>query len=176
MLKGFITIYNGKELSFIHNDVVYQGHDIVSKALAGEARINGMYIKYCNGVPAEPSLDKAITYNHYVNLTSPYGFCRKTLDTAPAYDNTDASYLTNKVYFKAEFNANDHAGGALLLDGTSQIFEVALVYIEDPEDITRDKIYSVGFIRDGGTLDPKTKLANMPFGVNWSAQSEEGGV
>lgn len=176
---GFIELFyivdgEWNKISEFKNSTLYQGGDILARALAGDTDyiVNGMYLEYMNGSPGEPTISLDRDYTYYTSLSSPNGFARVNTVSEPSYSATGSDYEGNKVTFTAVADASDSFGGASIIDGTTQFFSMALVAMPDADDITKDKIYSAAAITRNGVFAPISKIANAQFGLRWSTRFE----
>lgn len=140
------------------NMVLYQGMDLLAKALAGVryAAVSHMYIGYkttddISGF-TPPTIDKAYTNKFEDYDVSPsladLGYLRLPLNFTPTYLNTGADYENNVAVFTTVVTANNSTSpnGADFNDSgdaePSHIFEIALVAALDPTGDNEDIIFS----------------------------------
>lgn len=152
------------------NTILYSGYDTLARAVAGDPDyvVNGMYIEYLNGVPVEPVIPLDRTPAYYESLAAPYGYVRVRTLSTPVHSSSDpAKYTANIVTFMGVTDGTS-AGGAPIIDGTSQFFSLALAAIPEVEDRSLDTLLSAAAIKDGVVFAPVTKLANSQLGFKWS--------
>lgn len=150
----------------------YSGYDLLAQCLAGTSKpINGMYVEYCNGTPAEPVITADRERSFYDALAAPYGYARITDISAPTFRSTDATkYLNNKVRFTGLIRAQDCYGPGMV-DGVSNFYAVTFVHMPDAADRTQDLIFSADTFKDSeGAFLPITKIANTNIVVQWDVQ------
>jgi hypothetical protein len=174
-VKGTVELFEvqdgiwTKQCEF-NNNILYSGYDAMAKAFAGDSDfvVNGMYIEYMNGTPTQPiiSLDRSADY--YEQLDDPYGYVRIKTISQPVFSPSDASKYESNVITLIGVTDGTSAGGAEILDGTSQFYSLALVSIPSLSNKTTDTLVSAAPIMSGSTFTPKTKLANSQLGFKWS--------
>lgn len=150
----------------------YSGYDLQAQCLAGANKpINGMYVEYCNGTPAEPTIAVDRTRAFYDALSAPYGYARITDISTPTYSSTDSTkYDNNKVRFTGLIRAQDCFGPGML-DGVSKFYAVTFVHMPDISDRTQDILFSADIFTDtSGNFQPITKIANSNIIVQWDIQ------
>lgn len=174
-MEGFVEIYSKTEagltkLAEFQNTILNSGYDVMTKALTGDSEnmINGMYVEFFNGTPAEPTIPLDRTPEYYYNLTNPYGFVKFKTVFTPAFSSSDSSkYRNNVVTFIGEAPATS-SGGAPIIDGTSQFYTVALASIPSLDDYARDQLVSAASIKVSGSFTPLMKVANAQLLFKWS--------
>jgi hypothetical protein len=160
------------------NMILYQGADLLAKALAGvkNAKVSHMYIGYktvadiSGFVP--PTIDKEYSnpftdYDVAVGLED-LGYLRLPLSFTPTYLSSD-DYDNNTVIFTSVVSNNTTAfSGADFEDSgeaaPSHMFEVALVAALDPTGASQDKIFS------RANFDPIVYDSNYNLTISWGIQ------
>lgn len=176
-MRGTIELFevcgaDWRPLFRLHNNILYSGYDCLARAAAGDVDyvINGMYVEYKNGVPTPPVIPLDRTPAYYEALTTPYGYVRVRTFSQPVYTSSDAAkYAGNVVTFMGVTDGTS-AGGAPIVDGTSQFFSLALVAIPAVDNRLRDTLAAAGPLMNGAVFAPVTKLANSQLGFKWSLQ------
>ncbi len=135
-LAGFVKIWkvdpSSGESSLIvdkSNLILRGGTQVIAKALGGATGygIWGMYIGFNNNTSfTPPAIDTSYT-NTFASFTSPFGFLREPLTFTPNYMSSAGGYVDNTVLFSTMVTTATKAGGAAFINGTSNIYEVALV-------------------------------------------------
>jgi len=163
-MRGFFKIWavhpkTGERILLREQDnmILYQGADLLAKALAGVqyANISHMYVGYKNWVDGsftKPTVDKEYTIP-IASYGTPgtyadFGYLRPSLAYSPSFLN-QPDYDSNIVLFtniittsnvgegsSADFRDSDYVGDP------SQLFEVALVAALDPSGSSQDVIFS----------------------------------
>lgn len=155
------------------NVILFSAADVITKALAGQLAINGMYLAYENSAPpiAEdtPPQERTALYYQSTGSTDPRGFNRVSTVAQASFDSTEANYNNNKVTFVSisdgEVAIAD--GGNAVADGTSQYYGAALAYL-DPSDLNNDILFSAVTFADLGGPSEFEKIAGAQIGVRWS--------
>jgi hypothetical protein len=176
--KGRIEVYrvfdetDWLKVGECHNNILYAGYDAMAKALAGDATytITGMYLEYKNGVPSQPVIPMDRTTQYYFDLVAPYGFVRLRTLSNPTYSTSDAAKYSHNVVTFLGVTDGTSAGGAPIIDGTSQFFSLALVAIPNIDDRREDHMVSAAALMNGAVFAPVTKQANSQLGFRWSLQ------
>lgn len=172
------SVQNGLWLpvAAFHNKIVDSGYDAFAKAISGNAdhTVNGMYAKFTNGTPLEPTIPDDRTAADYLTLGTDEGFVRFKTLTTPEFTTSDSDiYANNIATFVGVAGDTAQATGEPLVDGISNFIELALVAIPDIDDISRDKLISAGVIVDRhGDFSPLAKIANSQCGFRWSIKFE----
>jgi hypothetical protein len=152
-LEGFVKIWQfdpikgcSKLLVDKKNLILKGGAKVIAHALGGDpsAKIWGMYIGYNNNPDFTleanaPSIDVNYT-NKFINFVSPAGYLREKLTFAPSYLSSEG-YEENTVLFSTMITSASSAGGADF-GVSSQIYEVALVAINDIASPANDTVFS----------------------------------
>ena len=172
----FFVINEGKEEILFRkkNLILNSGMDLLAKCLAGEAKINGMYIAYSNAASplneSSPTVDRTANYYQTTGSDATKGFMRVPMLAAPAYSSTDAIYNNNKVSFTAVSDGEVAVpvAGNEITPGTSKVYGAALAFL-DPSGLSGDVLYSsVTFADDPTVLDEVTITAGSQVGVRWA--------
>ena len=154
----------------MRNTILYTGYDLLAAMVSSATCINGLYLEYKNGVPVDPTpiaIGRVRTY--YTALVAPSGYCRLATLSVPTYAASGAGYASNVVTFEAITDGTS-AGGAAIVDGTTQFFSTALVAMPDPLDPTQDLLYNAVAIKAGGVFAPVPKVANVQVSVRCAIQ------
>jgi hypothetical protein len=153
-----------------NNNILYSGYDAMAKAFAGNSDyvVNGMYLEYMNGTPTQPIIPLDRTTSYYEELDDPYGYVRIKTLSQPVFTASDESKYETNVITLIGVTDGSSAGGADIIDGTSQFYSLALVAIPNLNSKSTDTLVSAAPIMSGGTFTPKTKLANSQLGFKWS--------
>lgn len=174
-LEGFIKIWQSdpvtgevKLLVDKNNLILKGGAKLIAHALGGDdtAKIWGMYIGYNNNpdfdlVTDAPAIDVDYT-NRFINFESPAGFLREKLTFSPTYLSS-SQYEDNTVLFSTMITSASSAGGAEF-NTTSQIYEVALISVSDPENATTDTVFS------RTNFNPIQYNSNYNFTITWGVR------
>ena len=168
---GYVQHGGFRPLRSMYNTILYTGYDLLAKMASGEQYINGVYLEYMNGVPAEPTIAKTRTRAYYEALVAPYGFCRLPV-SSKIFSSTGTEYVANAVTFEAVTDGTSVAG-ASIVDGSSQFFTVSLINMLSSFDRTLDTIYNAAPIKSAGVFAPIPKIANAQVGVRAKIQFEE---
>jgi hypothetical protein len=172
----FFVLREGKEEVLFRksNLIVNSGMDLLMKALAGQAHVNGMYIAYSNAASplneSSPTEDRTADYYQTTASDATRGFMRVGMVAEPSFSSTDAIYNNNKVSFTAVSDGNVAVpvAGNEITPGTSKVYGAALAFL-DPDDMSNDVLYSsVTFADDALVLDEVTILAGAQVGVRWA--------
>lgn len=174
-MKGKVELFDvrdgiwTKQCEF-NNNILYSGYDAMAKAFAGNSDfvVNGMYIEYLNGTPTQPTIPLDRTKDYYEALADPYGYVRIKTLSEPIFSSSDASQYENNVITLLGVTDGTSAGGASIIDGTTQFYSVALVAIPNLSSKTTDTLVSAAPIMVNDVFTPKTKLANSQLGFKWS--------
>ena len=150
--------------------IVNTGYAAIVKAASGlsDYTINGMYAVFTNSTPVEPTVATDRTPAYYAALSAPFGYVRFNTLSAPEFSPDTGVVDSTATFFGVAGGAS--AGGAAIVDGTSQFIEVALVAMPDPLDASRDVIISAGAIMTGAVFTPLAKIANSQCAFKWSLQ------
>lgn len=155
-----------------HNDVLYEGADIMAHLLRGESdyAVTTMYLEFKNlAVPGDPitppTFDRTGGTSYYNTLgSSPdIDFVRVPLLITPELSASGDNYEGNQLTFfgQSEGTIGFH-GKAFSPAANSTVFGAALVAAPTPNDQSGDRIwsrtYSVGDI---------AKQAGQEIGVTW---------
>ena len=150
------------------NLILKGGAKLIAHALGGDdtAKIWGMYIGYNNDpdfdlVTDAPAIDVDYT-NRFINFESPSGFLREKLTFSPTYLSS-AQYEDNTVLFSTMITSASTAGGAEF-NTSSQIYEVALISVTDPENATTDTVFS------RTNFNPIQYNSNYNFTITWGVR------
>jgi hypothetical protein len=180
-IKGTIEVFDilgGVWLprTVIQNKIVDTGYDSFAKAVAGVSSfvVNGMYAKFTNGTPSEPTIPDDRVAADYLSLGTDEGFVRfKTLTTPEFSTSAAGTYLSNIATFVGVAGDTAETTGEPLVDGVSQFVELGLVAIPDFTAIAQDTLVSAGVILDRhGDFSPLAKIANSQCGFRWSIKFE----
>lgn len=144
-LEGFVKIWkvhpSTGESSLVvdkPNLILRGGTQIIAKALGGAAGfgIYGMYIGYNNATSfTPPNIDVGYTSTFSSQSTAPFGYLREPLTFTPNYMSTAGGYVDNTVLFSTMITSAAAAGGAAFTNGTSNIYEVALIAAPTTGDV-----------------------------------------
>lgn len=154
-----------------NNVVLNSGMDVAARALAGDIRINGMYMAYENSVPpiteATPAVTTTAMYYQTAGSTDPRGFIRVPTIATASFAATQLAYNTNKVTFVAISDGSVAIpdGGNTVQDGVSQFYGAALAYLAD--DLADDILFSAISFKDIGPVQFE-KIAGAQVGIRWS--------
>jgi hypothetical protein len=165
-LRGVDTVVYKKR-----NLIVNEGSDVMAQAVAGGLFVNGMYLNFTNSPGATPPFDP-VTVDRTAELyqtsgsIAPLGVVRVPTLAQPEFSTSDnTKYNGNQVRFTAISDSNvlnDPGPAASLIDGVSNFYGAALLYL-DPEDLTQDLLLAaVNFD------DFVVKVANAQIGVRWT--------
>jgi len=176
-MKGRVEVFTVQDglwrpVRAFSNTIVYTGYDAMARAVAGDAdyAVTGMYVIYKNGVPSQDVVPATRTAAYYPLLADPYGYVRVRTLSLPVFTTSDpAKYSSNIATFTAVTDGT-RAGGAPIIDGTSQFFSLALVAMPDYGHQSGDTLVAAASIMDGATFAPLTKLANSQLGFRWALQ------
>ena len=172
------SIENGvwSPLASFRNKILNSGYDAMAKALGGDRDfvVNGLYLEFYNGTPTEPTIPDDRTPEYYQNLVDPAGYLRFQTIFQPVYTSSDEGRYAHNIITIVGESSGVSAGGAALVDGTSQIFTVALACIPNYDDASRDTLVSCATVKDsGGNFNPVVKVANSQLGFRWSLKLGE---
>jgi len=148
-VKGKIEIFrvNGDSWDLIHkqhNLIIYQGADILAKALAGDLNINAMYLVFENDPGAiRISADLSNIAGTYADASANRSFVRVSTMGNPVYTSSDSDYQNNEVAFLAVTDGTSFFPTVPVTDGTSVFYHSALVSAADMDDQSEDLIFSV---------------------------------
>jgi hypothetical protein len=151
-ISGFIKVWktsptSGKSELVVDqpNLVLTNGAKLLAYALGGKenAKIWGMYIGFNNnalGQFTRPTID--IQYSSpFDALSNDFGYLREPLTFTPSYY-SDPGYQDNTVLFSTMITSATSAHGASFTNSVSRIYEVALVAALDPNNSSRDIVFS----------------------------------
>jgi len=174
-LKGFVKIYRHniltKETELIvdkSNMILRGGAKIVAKTLAGDnsSKIWGMYIGFNNSLTFTKEDAPQITPsygNPFSNFESPFGYLREPL-TFPAAFSSSEGYDSNTVLFSTMITSATKVAGADFQDGTSNIYEVALIAAPESSDLSKDTVFS------RTNFNPILYDASYNFTITWGVR------
>lgn len=152
-LTGFVKIWKVHprtgEASLLvdkNNMILKGGARLIAHALGGkaEAKIWGMYIGYNNSAEdftyPQIDIDYSLPFGDYMGN---FGYIREPLTFTPNYISS-VGYTENTVLFSTMVTTASRASGEGSADFNedSKIFEVALVSAPDPENPTKDTVFS----------------------------------
>ena len=152
------------------NSIVYEGYDLLAKMATTDMHVNGMYVEFKNGTPADPSPIAATRNRAYyaayeeASYAGDQGYVRVPLTIAPEYSASSAEYAGNKVVLLATTDPTA-AGKVAVQDGVSQFFTISLVHMADAADASKDIVYDAAVMKSGGVYAPLLKPANVQIGV-----------
>ena len=157
-----------RQEEFGHNIVTYEGIDLLGKLLAGrDYAINTMYMEFTNGDVPSISPDPADGRSYYAALdggSSDSDYLRIPLNNEPSLSSTDDSkFETNKVTFLGMSTGQTAGRGGKLFGSTSQVYGVALVAAPDPNDASKDIVFSRSY-----DFTAKQKQADEEISIIWS--------
>ena len=168
--RGYVEMFLVRDgiwtpIGSVHNDICYDGMDIMAKALHGDLAINAMYLVFENDAgAADITVDAANTYATYTAAEANRSFVRISTLGDPIYSSTDATiYENNRVVFLGVTDGTSYFPAIPVTDATSVFYHTALVAAPDFTDETEDKIFSCA------ALSPTvTKVAGAQVGVRWT--------
>lgn len=127
------------------NKILFSGADVLASALAGKGPpVNMMYLEFQNTLsPVVPEFERAGGLPYYTGLVTG-DVLRVPLLVSPDINSTDESlYVGNKPVFIAVSELSLGAVNSLsVVDGSSTFIGAALVASEDPNDMSKDKVFS----------------------------------
>jgi len=154
----------------MRNTILYSGYDLLAAMVSGETCINGLYLEYTNGAPVDPTPIAATrTRTYYTGLVAPNGYCRLATLSTPTLSASGVLYSSNVVTFEAITDGTS-AGGAAIVDGSTQFFTTALIAMPDVLTPASDLLYNAVAIQDGATFAPVPKVANVQVSVRCAIQ------
>jgi hypothetical protein len=151
-ISGFIKIWKSSPISGESELVVDQpnlilagGSRLMSYALAGKdnAKIWGMYIGFNNsalGSFTRPTIDVAYS-QPFDSLSGDFGYLREPLTFTPYYS-SDVGYVDNTVLYSTMITSASSVYGKPFTHSLSRIYEVALVGALDPNNSSKDIVFS----------------------------------
>jgi len=168
--KGHVEVFlvkDGKwtKVGETHNDICYEGMDILAKAVHGDLAINTIYLVFeNNAAAADITVDAANTYATYTAAEANRSFVRVATLGDPIYDTTDsAKYDYNQVVFLGVTDGTTYFPAIPVTDSTSVFYHTALVASPDFDDITQDEIFSCADL-----TTTVTKVAGAQIGIRWT--------
>lgn len=151
-ISGFVKIWKSSPITGKSELVVDQpnlilanGAKLLAYALGGKenAKIWGMYIGFNNdgmGSFIRPTID--IAYSHpFSTFSGDFGYLREPLTFSPHYL-SDTGYADNTALFSVMVTSANSIAGAQFEHGVSRIYEVALVGALDPNNSSKDIVFS----------------------------------
>jgi len=149
----------------MRNTILYSGYDLLAKMASGAVCINGLYLEYRTGAPVDPTpIPMTRDRAYYTGLVAPAGYCRLATLSEPVFSASAAEYANNVVTFEAITDGTS-AGGAPIVDGTTQFFTTALVSMPDILDPAQDLLYNATAIQASSLFAPVPKVANVQVSV-----------
>jgi len=154
----------------MRNTILYTGYDLLAQMSASSTYINGLYLEYLNGVPVDPTpIALARDRSYYTGLVAPSGYCRLATLSEPSFSASAAEYTGNVVTFEAITDGTS-AGGAAIVDGSTQFFTTALISMPSGADPTQDLLYNATTIQASSVFAPVPKVANVQVSVRCAIQ------
>jgi hypothetical protein len=154
---------------FGHNIVTYEGIDLLGKLLAGsDLKVNTMYMEFTNN-PTVPSIspDPADGRSYYAALDSggsDSDYLRIPLGSETSLSSTDdTKYETNKATFFGMSTGQTAGRGGKVFGTNSKVYGVALVAAPDPNDASKDIVFSRSY-----DFTAKTKQVDEEISIIWS--------
>ncbi len=149
MYHGKVRCWNdaGVEV-FGHNDVVYQGGDVLAHLAAGDSqyRISHMYFEYENtaGSVTAGSVSRADTAASRQGVSAPYDLIRAPLVAVPLLAAADGNHLANQATFYALTTASVGAisGLPFTAGANSKVYAMCLVAAPGGSDRLQDQLYA----------------------------------
>lgn len=168
------TMLGDVQVGLAKNMILDTGMNLLSRALVGDVRVNGMYFLFDNNGPGTyPEFMPSTPLSHFhTTLSTGYlGFVRSPLvsDGSVQYsDGVAVSTYTAVTGSQVAIADTDNA----LTDGTSMFYGAALGYIH-PTDMTQDMLLSVVRFSDVSSLADGVilKTAGSSIGVRWAIQA-----
>lgn len=172
-ISGFVKVWKtspvtGESELVINqpNMILYNGARLMSYAIAGRenAKIWGMYIGFNNttgGSFTRPVIDAAYS-QPFANLDPDdgFGYLREPLTFTPTHL-SDGIYTDNTALFSVMITSATSANATAFIHDISRIYEVALVGALDPNNSTKDIVFS----RTG--FNPIKYDTNFNFTITW---------
>lgn len=147
--RGFIRCSNDAGLVVVsHNDVVYQGGDILAKLAAGNSnyKISHMYFEYQNtaGSVTAGTVSRADTAASRQGVSSPYDLIRAPLVAVPNLTAADGNHAFNQATFYALTTATTGLlhGLSFSAGANSKIYAMCLVAAPGGSDQLQDLLYA----------------------------------
>jgi len=158
----------------IRNLILYGGADILALLAGGQSSYNlrTMYIEFENlADPSDPitppTFGRADGVAYYNGLVSSPNrdFIRVALSVSPAFSTSGVDYVNNiATFFGQSSGTVGFHGKSFGESSNSAIFGAALVASPDPEDQSKDIVFSRAY----SGIDKILKQAGFEIGVTWS--------
>lgn len=172
MVQGILSFYyvypdgRWEFIRRIKNDVMYTGANLLARSLVGQTGmfVRGMYMKYNNDESLPGAISRDLAPSDFESLSSPWGYARVPLTASPGFKDGSSDYDVypsgNVVTVQAQTDGTYEAG--VTFDDSCWVASAALVAMPDPDDKTKDIIFSAA---NSDALIPK--IANAQVGIKW---------
>jgi hypothetical protein len=143
------------------NMILYQGADLLAKALAGVkyASISHMYVGFQNGAVTPTTIDKTNS-SPFSSFVAPKGYLRLPISYNPSFL-AQTNYSGNTVIFTSIIASTAGAHGDTFTASSSNICEVGLAAALNPENDGEDLFFS------RATFDPIVYDSNYNLTISW---------
>ena len=151
MITGFVKIFKTHKETGVtevvvdkKNLVLNMGAQVLSYALSGKPsyNISGFYIGYNNTNSFTPPVINTTYSVPFSSFTAPFGYLRQGLSFAPSYLASSSVYTDNTSFYTTQVSSANAFGGAAFINGTSNIYEVALIAQPNPSNASTDLVFS----------------------------------
>lgn len=166
-MKGSIEYFHVDGEGSLHslgsqpNMVTLQGADLQALALAGDRKVDGMYMVYDNGGALRVLATEDNNAATYAVEGTDHGLCRVALAAHPTFTTNDVeSYAGNEANFLAVSGGGLVFPGVPLTDGVSEFYHVALVSLGTTQE--DDLVLSCVSLSSD-----VPKAVGLQFGVRW---------
>lgn len=148
------------------NDLVFSGVDVMARLLAGQGRLDGLYLEFANGIdPAAfppPAVNPRYGVEYYTGLSGAHDYMRVPLRVDGALEASDSRYVSNRVRF---LGTSGGAAGARGLpfsaSAGSAVYGAALVMLgKTPAD---DLVYARYSLPRAEAISD-----NQAVGISWT--------
>lgn len=163
---------DGREEILLHkkNLILNSASDLVAKAVAGELRINGMYMAYRNdGGDAQFPVDITLAPGDFLALPTNSGFVRVPTISRPEYAASELYYVNNQVKFTAITDSNPVVPTAnnTITDGVSMFYGASLAFVDPGTDPLKDVLVAGAHFDNGAPIE-FPKIAGAQLAVRWT--------
>ncbi len=145
--SGRVVVRCGDAISEGHNDVTFQGADVLAALMAGhsEYKISHAYLEFANIVdPDSGTMSRSDTAASRQAVSDPYDLIRAPLIAVPLVASTDGDHDGNRVTYHALSNAAEGLINELEFsaDADSNIYAACLVAAPGGSDHLQDLVYA----------------------------------
>ena len=164
-MKGSIELFDirdnvwGDPILKQSNLITFQGSDVAARALAGNIKVDGMYLCFENNTTTSYVAQQTNNAGYYQTEIADRGLVRIPTIAVPEYSKSSDDYVNNKVIFTAVTDGTSFGTESV---STGSVFKhAALVSLAD--DAVNDLIFSC---TDLASDIPK--IAGAQIGIKWT--------